>query len=269
MHLHLKYIKMSYKKNQTEKKMLRRSCLLDALASVWVDFYHAAFVGKHALEKEQQMIRMSLVHKELQSCHQKLSKKEADLQARIDSLTKEAIARKNARDMAGAKKKMLERRHMQAQLEKLQNTITTINMQQNTLEGTELDRTVLETMKAYGDAMRQIGASTSGIKAVEEIVADVEQQMQDAAEVTRVLAAGSVTGMVNTMAVDGIIIDEDELMHELDEMMLSEEDIVLQKQPQPDLLLELPSPGTLHKNNNHAQEDKNESSSIRSILQMQ
>ena len=198
------------------------TCLMDAVASAWVDFYHAAFVSKQTLARENEEIRLSLIQKELSSCQTLLSRREAELQLRLTTLEKEAVARKRAKDLVGAKKRMVERRMVHAQLEKLQNSINTINLHRNTIEGSVLDRTILETLRASGDALRQMGASSGGIRAVEEIVANVETQMENAAEITKIISAGNVSGMVNTMAVDGIVLDDDELMKELDE--LTEED---------------------------------------------
>ena len=113
---------------------------------------------------------------------------------------------------------MIERRRVQAQLEKLQNSMSTIDLHRNTIEGSVLDRTVLETLRASGDALKQMGATTGGIRAVEEIVADVEAQMETAAEITKIISAGNVSGIVNTMAIDGIVMDDDELMRELEEL---------------------------------------------------
>ncbi len=77
---------------------------------------------------------------------------------------------------------------------------------------------MLETLKASGDALKQLGATGSGLRAVEDIVADVESNMQHAAEITSVLSSGSVTGMVNSMSIHGTVLDEDELMRELELM---------------------------------------------------
>ncbi len=59
-----------------------RSCLFNAVASAWVDLYHAAFVSKKTLQSEQQQIRVSLVQKELSSCQHLLCKKEQELNER-------------------------------------------------------------------------------------------------------------------------------------------------------------------------------------------
>ena len=88
---------------------------------------------------------------------------------------------------------------------------------------------MLETLKASGDALKQIGATGQGLRAVEDIVSEVESNLQHAAEITSVLSAGSVTGMVNSMCAHGVVIDEEELMRELDSMSSGEEEGVYDK----------------------------------------
>jgi len=73
----------------------------------------------------------------------------------------------------------------------------------------------METLKASGDALRQLGATGQGLRAVEDIVSEVESNMQHAAEIASVLSSGSVTGMVNSMSINGAVVDEDDLMREL------------------------------------------------------
>ncbi len=83
---------------------------------------------------------------------------------------------------------------------------------------------MLETLKASGDALKQIGATGQGLRAVEDIVSEVESNLQHAADITSVLSSGSVTGMVNSMTTHGIAIDEDELMRELENLSAGEDD---------------------------------------------
>lgn len=94
----------------------------------------------------------------------------------------------------------------------------------STLEGAALDITVLETLKASGEVLRQMGVTGEGLRAVERLVSGIEDSMQNAAEITTVLSSGSVSGVVNSMAAYGMpAIDEDELMRELEGMTLDGE----------------------------------------------
>ncbi len=198
------------------------SCLLDLIASTWVDLYHAAFVNRKSLEQENERIRMSAVQRDLDKCYSMLQQREAELQMRVSQLGRQAIMYKQGKNLAGARKKMLERARVQAQMEKIQNSILMIEMHRSTLEGTAMDISVLETLKASGDALRQMGVTGQGLRAVEDLVSGLEESMQSAAEITQVLSTGSVSGVVNSMAAFGTAIDEDELMRELDDMTLDE-----------------------------------------------
>lgn len=102
------------------------SCLLDLIASTWVDFYHAgtlypvhlfwnrpshthackklaAFVSKRTLEQENERMRMAAVHKDLEGCHSKLSQRESELHERADQLAREAVAYKKGKNMCAAR----------------------------------------------------------------------------------------------------------------------------------------------------------------------
>lgn len=200
------------------------SCLWESVASAWVDFYHAAFVSKQALANENNEIRIALIQKDLSTCQHQLELQEQALQERISTLEREAMAKKRARDLSGAKKKMVERRRTQAQLDSLRDSMSTIDLHRSTIERSMLNRTVLESLRAAGDVLRQMGATREGISSIERVVDDVEEQVESASTITKILAAGSVSGMVNTMAIDGVVVDEDELMQELDMLLEAEEE---------------------------------------------
>lgn len=91
-----------------------------------------------------------------------------------------------------------------------------IDMHMNTIEGTELNRSILETLKASGDALRRMGVK-GGLDEVERVVSEVEGQVEAAAEVNRIISSANVTGSINTMAIDGI--SEEDLEEEFAALM--------------------------------------------------
>ena len=200
------------------------SCVWDSLASAWVDLYHAAFVSRQALAQENEQIRISLIQKDLSACQNQLCAQERMLQEKISALESEAMAKKRAKDLPGAKKKMVERRRMQAQLQSLQDSMSTIDLHRNTIERSMLNKTVLDSLRAAGDVLRQMGATREGISSIERVVDDVEEHVETASTITKILAAGSVSGTINTMAIDGVVLDEEELMQELDMLLNQEEE---------------------------------------------
>ena len=111
--------------------------------------------------------------------------REAELETKIRTITADAARRKEMGDITGARRKLVDRRRAQAQLEKIISSISVIDMHMNTIEGTELNRSILDTLRASGDALKRLGASGGGIEEVERIVSDVEQQVDAASEITR------------------------------------------------------------------------------------
>lgn len=150
------------------------------------------------------MLRMSAVRRDLDTCYSALQVREVELHSKVQMLGRQAVMYKQVgkpflffappsalhvhsnvlfflvqgKNLAGARKKMLERARCQGQLEKIQNSILMIDMHRSTIEGTSLDLTVLEALKASGDALRQMGATGDGLKAVEGLVSTIEESMQ-------------------------------------------------------------------------------------------
>lgn len=52
----------------------------------------------------------------------------------------------------------------------------------NAIEGTEMDRSILNTLRASGDALKTL---VSGMKSVEDVVSEAEVQLENANEITR------------------------------------------------------------------------------------
>jgi hypothetical protein len=59
----------------------------------------------------------------------------------------------------------------------------------NAIEGTELNHSILSTIKASGDAIKRLGIK-GGIGSVEDIISEVETQMDNATEITKVISSG-------------------------------------------------------------------------------
>jgi hypothetical protein len=199
------------------------SCLLNMLASVWVDLFHATFTRKQELVQENERIRMSAVRRDLDTCYSALQQRELDLQSKVTQLGRQAIMYRQGKNLPAARKKMVERARTKAQMEKIQNSMIMIDVHKSTIEGTALDLSVLETLKASGDVLRNMGATGNGLRAVEDLVLGLEESMQNAADITTVLSSGSVTGMVNSMAGLGALLDEEELMRELEDLTMEGE----------------------------------------------
>lgn len=204
-------------------------CFMNMIASMWVYLYHG-MKRPADLERDGAEVGMSLIQEDLETCASRLEMKETELMERIDQLTMEAKRRmgtsagtvmrssgsKVAKDPSGAKRILAERRRVQGQLDKLRSSMAVIDTHINTIKGTELDLTILETLKASGDALKKVGLK-GGLKGVEDIVAEVETQVENANEITRVIASGSVAGVLN--GIGGDVMTEEEMEEELNELL--------------------------------------------------
>lgn len=192
------------------------NCLTDAIASWWVPMWTAMVVDKNVLEAQNNEIRLSLVQQDLSACKERLDFQESEITRKIEDLSREAYRRKTRNDVQGAKRILMKRRSMGVQLNRLQGTMLLIDTHMSTIEGAELDRSILDTLRASGDALKKMGVE-SGLANAEEIVADVQNQIEAANEMTKVIASGSVSGTMNLFGAD--FMDDDELQKELDELL--------------------------------------------------
>lgn len=138
-----------------------------------------------------------------------LGMREKELLEKMDSLTNEAKMKVSKKDMSGAKRKILDRRRLvfsrplkymieadpnplnrcQQQLTRVNNSISIIESHSSAIEGTELNKSILDTLKASGEAIKRLNI-TGGIGTVEDIISEVETQMENASEITKVISAG-------------------------------------------------------------------------------
>jgi hypothetical protein len=201
-------------------RCISSECIINAMASTWVDFYHAAFVSNESITKENEELQMSAIQADLQHCISKLSHKECDLSERISLLTGEAKSKHAIQDTSGAKRKLMERRRLTEQLQRVTNSISIMDAHSNALEGTELNKSILNTIRASGDAIKRLSVK-GGMGTVEDIISEVETQMENASEITKVISAGNITGSLNSMAgLDGW--SDMDLEQELDALLIDD-----------------------------------------------
>lgn len=123
-----------------------------------------------------------------------LTAKERDLSERVGLLTGEAKQRQGTRDIPGARRKLIERRRCQDQLARVSNSICVLDSHSNALEGTELNKSILNTIRASGEAIKKLSIK-GGMGSVEDIISEVETQIENSAEITKVISAGNISGV--------------------------------------------------------------------------
>lgn len=199
----------------------RPGCLMNVAASTWMLMFEILGRGKRPRigggggdDGGDDTVRMMLVQEDISGCMDKLREREMSLMGKEDRLTSEARMKHASKDVAGAKRKLLERRRVREQADRVRNGMSLLEQHMSTIEGTEMDKSILEALKASGHALKRLGIE-GGIDAVQNIVSETEIQIEQADEINRTLATGMFNSYVNSMGVA----DEDELEQELRELM--------------------------------------------------
>ncbi|KAJ3528678.1 hypothetical protein NM688_g7963 [Phlebia brevispora] len=138
---------------------------------------------------------------------QMIDKKQEHLNKQRDEQTN--IARKNAttnRQLAATALK--QRKQIDNDIEKLHSMRFQLEMQVSTLESASFNAETMAAMKKAASAMKDIHGKLD-ITKVDTTVADIQEQMQLANEISEAISTSTYTG---------VDIDEDELKRELDEM---------------------------------------------------
>jgi hypothetical protein len=165
-------------------------CLWGVVATTWVEMYHGLFINSGDVQQENEVMQMSAIKVDLNACLLKLVTKESDLTEKIQLLTIEARTKQRNRDTVGAKRKLTERRRCQEQLVRIANSICIMDSHSNALEGTELNKSILNTIRASGDAIKKLSVK-GGMDTVEDIISEVATQMENASDISKILSTGS------------------------------------------------------------------------------
>lgn len=158
------------------------NCLLETIASIWMLSVRAAPI----VQVEEDEVG---IHDNLESCRNSLESREADLAEGCRRLGREALRRRQAGDVQGAKVKVMERRRAVKRLDKLRSSLALVDAQLDALRTTELDKELMQTLLASSAALKKAGVG-KGVKEAESIMSELDEQLRESGELTSVLAGG-------------------------------------------------------------------------------
>lgn len=115
----------------------------------------------------------------------------------------------------------MERNRVALQLSKISNTITVIESQILAIESSEWNKSIVEALRDSTNAMKKMNSGVP-INEIEDIVSELEQQLDNASEVTKLLSATDMPGISNSMTNSLTDMDLDE---ELDALLLDDEGV--------------------------------------------
>ena len=175
----------------------------------------------------------------LEACRANMAAKERDAAAHCAACTRAAVERRRAGDLGGARfhlqvRRALilaaacallmsptsaqERKRGVARLDKLRNGLALLDKQLDALRSSELDKELMNSIRASSQAMRNAGIGLDAGEA-EKAMNELDDQMREASELTTVLATplmageddsdGAFLGVADVDAELGLIEEED------------------------------------------------------------
>ena len=162
-------------------------CFTETMASLWIVSLRA--LGTKPPQEEED----SSVQENLELCRSTLERRESDLTETCKRLAREALAKKQQSDLAGAKGKLLERRRAIKRLEKLRSSLSLVDAQLDALRSTELDRELMRTLLASSTALKKAGVG-KGVQEAEAIMSELDEHMRESTELTSVLSTPLLDG---------------------------------------------------------------------------
>jgi hypothetical protein len=159
------------------------NCFLETIASIWMLSVRASPIISQAEECE------AGIHDSLESCRNSLETRETDLAEGCRRLGREALRRRQAGDIQGAKAKMMERKRALKRLDKLRGSLALVDAQLDALRTTELDKELMQALLASSAALKKAGVG-KGVKEAEAVMSELDEQLRESGELTSVLAGG-------------------------------------------------------------------------------
>ena len=146
-----------------------------------------------------------------------LDKREAHLMRKMDEQTKEALKLSKANKKSAALICLKRKKMYEKECEKIGGQKITLETQRLTIETTSIDIEVMAAQRAGVSTLAANTKALGGIDAVEETMDQVEEGLQDAAEIGEAMSRG----------ISGGVDDEDDLLAELEGLEQEELDVHL------------------------------------------
>ncbi|KAF5291324.1 hypothetical protein FQA39_LY03475 [Lamprigera yunnana] len=168
-----------------------------------MSFFGKLFGGK----KDEKQITTGEAIQKLRETEEMLIKKQEFLEKKIEM--EMDVAKKNATKNKRAAIQALKRKKRYAkQLEQIDGTLSTIEMQREALEGANTNTSVLDAMKEAADALK-LAHKNMDVDQVHDMMDDIAEQQDVSREISDAIS--------NPVAF-GSVMDDDELEKELEEL---------------------------------------------------
>ncbi len=185
----------------------RMNCLLETLAGTFMSI-RSRFIPR--LDEDD----LGDAEDTLESCRRSLLGREETTAIECTALGKEALSRRRAGDVQGARVKLVERRRARQRLERLRGGLLLVDKQLDALRSSELDKELMQSLRMSSQAMKNAGIG-AGLEDAERVMSELDAQLSEATEVTTILATPLVQQGAEDEDMDvdaelGLVVCEDE-----------------------------------------------------------
>lgn len=182
-------------------------CIYHSVVYSWIRIWESMFAKAQDLRVVEQCIAKSEAMQKLEESMAKYDDAERQLCAEIAQLSSSALVCKRGGDLQGARRAIVKRQVTERQIQKVHSAQEMIFNHLHILRNTEMNNSLISTLKASGSVLRTMNLS-SDPKDAEDIMFDMESEMFNVNEISTVLSKPLDRG-------DCTITDA-ELEHELD-----------------------------------------------------
>lgn len=174
----------------------RPNCILDLVAELWVPVFHRLVKDSKVVQGDEVYMRSMNAQAKIGGAIEALRKRESQLDEKDAALTLEAGKKKSLGDLAGARRRLLDRRRVREELARIDTGVRVLQVQVDALEGTEVTKTVADALKVAVQAMGR-DVSNESLQAITDVVEDADKAVSDVEEINRLMARS-----MNSMGTD-------------------------------------------------------------------
>lgn len=121
----------------------------------------------------------------LEECKKSMLMREGEFMLEYEKLGEVALKLKMAKDVVGAKNKLVERKRVAKRLEKLRNGLILVESQLDAIKTSELDKEIMLSLKASTTAMKKAGLQAQD---AEQVIGELDEHIREMQDVNSVLA---------------------------------------------------------------------------------
>jgi Snf7 len=156
------------------------NCLLETVAGAYLS------VRKRVMP-EPMLEEVYSAEDGLFQCRTNMEARERELVLGVRKLAGEAIQRKLAGDVSGARSKLMERRRVQKRLDKVRNGLHIVDLQLDAIRTSEMDKELMHSLKTSSEAMKRAGIGLA-VGDAENVMSELDEQIGALQDVTSALS---------------------------------------------------------------------------------